>query len=324
MGQENSIEVSTDTVNEEYPFFTFKGKKEFYGIKKDIGGWLKGVYDFLGVPEEHRKGKKDFTITPRAVVTEPIENILHSAKLSIDGAVKASGATEAIYFLGEGDSFREELSTLQKYKGNRDELEKPLLFDQLVDYLKKKYKPEVITGYEADDALVMKYIELENQGVDAVIIAVDKDSYGTPVKMYNPQRPQEGVVDCRGFGELYRDDKGKVRGKGRLFKYFQICSQDKIDNYKAHCFSDVKWGDVSAYNALKGCKNDKEAFEAMVGVFKKLYPEPKEVEGWRGDTITIDWLYVWQEMIHMAHMHRVEGDYVDVKAVLGKLGVVYE
>jgi hypothetical protein len=88
--------------------------------------------------------------------------------------------------------------------------------------------------------------------------------------------------------------------------------------------SDLKWGDKSAYKALKDCKDDKELFQAAVDIFKKLYPEPKVVTGWRGNEIHINWLYVMQECFHMAHMHRWTSDFVEMKDVLTKLEVIYE
>jgi len=107
-----------------------------------------------------------------------------------------------------------------------------------------------------------------------------------------------------------------------MFKLFQVCSSDTSDNYAANCVSDLKWGDKSAYKALKDCRDDKELFQAAVDIFKKLYPEPKVVTGWRGNEIDINWLYVMQECFHMAHMHRWPSDFVEVKEVLSKMGIV--
>jgi hypothetical protein len=80
--------------------------------------------------------------------------------------------------------------------------------------------------------------------------------------------------------------------------------------------SDVAWGEQSAYKALVNCKNDREAWLAMEGVFKHLYPESKEVVGWRGDTILIDWAYVLNECFDMSRMHRFENDFVVATDVL--------
>jgi hypothetical protein len=124
----------------------------------------------------------------------------------------------------------------------------------------------------------------------------------------------------RGFGELHREGKD-VKVSGRLWKYFQVSSSDTSDNYAANCFSDKKNGPVAAYNVLKDCKNDKEAFIAMKEHFQYLYPEPKVITNWKGDTFEIYWLYVMQEMFNMAHLQRWEDDRIDVKETFEKLGV---
>lgn len=138
-------------------------------------------------------------------------------------------------------------------------------------------------------------------------------------------RPDEGIVNGNQFGKLWLNDKGDVRGIGRMFLLWQTLNGDTSDCYKANCFSDMKWGDKAAYNHLVGATNDKEAFERLVSGFKLLYPEPKKVVGWRGDEIEIDYLYVAQECFTMARMLRRkdEGE-IMLKDVFDRLGVDYE
>jgi len=59
-------------------------------------------------------------------------------------------------------------------------------------------------------------------------------------------------------------------------------------------------------------------------VFKYLYPEPKMITGWRGDEFEIDSMYVFQEMVNMAHLHRWADDYLNVKDILNKLEINYD
>lgn len=188
--------------------------------------------------------------------------------------------------------------------------------EEVTDYLSKRYKATTITHLEADDVCVMESYKDKNK----VIVGVDKDYYGFPVNFFNSNRPEEGVVDCRWFGSLWIKD-GKVRGKGRIHHYWQIISEDSSDNYKANCFSDIKWASKSAYKSLKDCSDDKEAFCKMVEVFKHLYPTPKEVVGWRGDVIKIDWFYVMKEMFDLSRMLRYPDDVVNLEDVLNNYGI---
>lgn len=248
---------------------------------------------------------------------EPIENILHTAKLMVEKSIVLSGAKSVEYYIGQGDPFRVELSTLLKYKGQRTSMLKPVLLDEVTEYLTRKFKAQVIKDIEVDDAVVMATYGKKNE----FILGIDKDYLGSGSRFFNVNTPEKGIQNTNCFGNLYTDDKGYVKGVGRMFKLFQVCSSDDSDNYRANCVSDLKWGDKSAMKALQDCKDDKELFEAAIGVFKKLYPEPKIVEGWRGDKIEVDWLYVMQECFNMAHLHRKPNDFVDLKVVFDKMGV---
>lgn len=314
VGEDRTINVTHAPTGKQKEF---KTRTEFYGHHaKKAGGWLgevnKGRIE-KGLPPF---AVEEFTIEDRQTVSEPIENILHSAKLMVDSALSESKATSFVAYSGKGDSFRVELSTLLKYKGNRDQLKKPLQLEEVTNYLNRKYNAQIITNIEVDDQCV---IDTYNDP-DSFILGIDKDYYGAGTRFFNANRPEEGIVDCSGFGSL-REDGKKIRGTGRMFKYFQILSQDDSDHYAANCMSDKKWADKSAYKALKDCQNDREAFVALKESFQLLYPEPKIVTGWRGDEIEIDWLYVLQECWNMAHMLRWENDRVDVESVMRKLHV---
>lgn len=247
----------------------------------------------------------------------PIENVLHTVKMMVEANVRASEADDVKFYIGRGESFRVGLSTLWKYKGNRDNQIRPVLMEDVVEYMIKKYSPEIITEYEVDDVITMDSYGKD----DTFMLALDKDMYGTGSLFFNFNIPDEGVVDTSGLGSLWLDAKGNVRGTGRMFKLFQTCSGDDSDNYKANCISDIKWGDKSAYNALKDSKNDRELFINAISVFKHLYPVPFQYEGWRGDLIDVDWKYVFQECFTLAHMHRWEDDYVLLDDVFDRLKI---
>lgn len=311
-GQKSSIKAIHNQSGDEY---TFKTRSEFWGRTKAIGGWLAND----NLLRESPRQREEFTIED-IVTVDPVENVLYSTRHKIESVIRESGVKDWYGFIGEGDSFRVELSTLQKYKGQRT-APSPHHLEAVSDYIKSKYsdRVEVTKGYESDDKIVM---ECHNNPKHLALIA-EKDYYGCELILYNFEKPEEGIVDCRGFGSLWRNEKGEVKGKGRLWKYLQASSLDAVDNYKANCFSKVAWGEVSAYKALKGCRNDKEAFEAMYGIFKKLYPEKQHVIGWRGKLIEIDAMYVFNELLNLAHLHRWENDFINVKDVLDNLKIEY-
>lgn len=252
---------------------------------------------------------------------EPIENVLHTAKVMVEKDLKASGAKNYQAFLGKGESFRVGLSTIRKYK-DRENLLKPVLLDEVSDYLERKFKAEIVTGIENDDRVVM---ECFRQPTKFALIE-DKDFWGCPINVWDRNQQHRGIVNCNKFGHLFLDEKGKVRGEGRLFFYWQVCASDETDGYAANSASDKRWGDKGAYHALVHCKDDREALQSLVRVYKNLYPEPKTITGWRGDEIEATWLYVASENWELARMLRTMDELenrIKLKDVLDKLEVQY-
>lgn len=291
----------------------FKNRTEFWGSKasKD-GGYLAQINEGRDSPFTF----EDF-IVEDIQTPEPVENVLHLAKVMMESTIRATQCDTYVAYLGKGDSFRVERSTILKYKGQREDLLRPIYLDVVADYLVKNYGAEIITGIEADDRCVMDAFADKH----SILAGVDKDYYGSPVNYLNLNHKDEGVIKCNQFGQLYQGNN-KVRGYGRMFMYHQICSGDSIDNYKANSASAVKSGEAASFKALRDCKTDAEAWAAMKALYQKLYPEPKVITGWRGDEFEIDWLYVFTENFHLARMLRWDGDEVDPKEIFERYGLL--
>ena len=318
-GETRTIEVTHEPTGR---VKVFKTRTEFYGRDKNKStGWLGEVNK-----DRAEKGLKPFVLDEFNITDvqtpEPVENVLHTAKSMINGVLETLGCEKYFGYTGSRDGvplFRYEQAKLWEYKGNRKELLSPIHKDALQEYLVKYHNAIVVQDdLEADDWVVIKYLELKERGESPIIVGVDKDIYGTPTISFNPNKPEDGYTDGDCFGELYLNEKGEVKGYGRKWLYYQCSSGDAVDNYKANCFSSKKWGEKSAYKELVDCKTDKECFAALVRVFKTLYPEPVEVVGWRGDKIEIDWLFVLEEMWMLARMRRHKKDVVYIKDILKK------
>ncbi len=295
----------------------FKSRTELWGHwKKKEGGWL----------AEQRKSGIDVTWEDYDIIDfsepEPIQNAIQITKKLISTAVSDVSATNYYGYIGGAENFRIERSTLIKYKGQRDDLVKPKHLEDIKRYIQTHHAGEIAKGVEADDLVAGDVYGGFVSGTRVIGVGLDKDYKGCEGIWWNFVNKK--LLHVKGLGELFRDKEGAVDGYGRLFKYWQICYGDDADNYFAACASRQPNGEVTAYDALKGAKTDKEAWEKIVKHFKRLYPEPTIVTGWRGDPIKIDWLYVLQEMTDMAHMQRWAGDCIHVKSVLDKLGVSYE
>ena len=310
VGEKRSIIVVHKSSGREKEFNT---RTEFYGRDKaKSGGWL---------GELNAKRESPFTVDEFEIIDvqtpEPVDHVLQIAKTQVENDLKKLGTNKYKAFLGKGESFRVELSTLLKYKDNRKDMLRPLHMDAVTEYLAKKFNAEFVEFYENDDVCVQECYKQPNN----VILGLDKDYYSSPNKFFNVNRPDEGVIDCDQFGKLWLNEKGDVRGIGRMHLAWQIASNDTSDNYAANCFSDIKWAGKSAYKALVDCTTDTEAWNKLKEVFQHLYPEEKTVLGWRNNPINITWDYVLNECFMMARMVKVPGENINAYDVMNKLGV---
>lgn len=292
----------------------FKNRTEFYGHHaKKTGGWL----------AEQNAGKEtpwlveDFSVEDKQEAL-PVEYALNAVKTHIDSVLSKLNAKKYYGYIGKGDSWRVEASTILKYKGMRSDALRPIHLEAIEDYLKKFHAAEEIRHFEADDKVVMDCTD----NPELVLIGVDKDYRGCTLTLFNPDKMGE-PEKLGGFGKLYIGSDKQVRGEGRIFTYHQILSGDSSDGYFANSASEKKWGDKSSFAVLNKCSNDKQALQGLVDAYKILYPEPKKIVGWRGDEIEIDWKYVMQENFTMAHMLRNETDFICLDKILQKLNITH-
>jgi len=302
-----------------------KNKTELWGEwRKKKGGWIAEYNSrfFANLKPE------DFTLVE---YQEPL--CIKAAKKSLDtrlqGLLEETGASSYKGFVGRGDTFRSSLATLLEYKGNRS-ASRPVHLTELKQYLVDKHKCRWVEEVETDDAVTSsgfaaykKWKESGKESDKGIIVFADKDLVQTDSWQYHVGQNSKPELRV-GLGSIYRDDSGKVRGFGRKHFYWQVMTSDLSDNFSASCFSDIKWGDIKGFDLLVECKTDKECLEALVKGFKYLYPEPKTIVGWRGDSINIDWLYVLTECFNLAKMLRtLDEQPTNVKETLDKLKIAY-
>lgn len=294
--------------------YTFDTRTSFWGEwRKKAGGWLAEDNQKRLTPRQPEEFDIQDIQEPLAskVATRAVDNF-------IDKITEQLGSRDYYGYIGRGDSWRVEASTIMKYKGQRTDSLRPIHLDTIEKHLLKKHEALVVSGLEADDMLVID--SYKNKKL--IVVGEDKDFMGCEINFYNPNTMIK-PLNIRGFGELRIGSNKKVQGHGRIWLYHQVLSGDSVDNYKANSASTVKWGEKSSYSLLNKCSNDKQAFEALVEGYQLMYPTKTEITGWRGDKFDIDWLYVMQENFTMAHMLRKTDDKFVVKDVLDKLKVGY-
>ena len=350
VGEERSIKVVHRASGDEYEFAT---RTAFFGHwKKKAGGWL-AEYN-AGRPEDKKRGADEFDITD-VQTPEPLANCLHTLKQMIVAAKEATGVSKYYGYSGKGTVFREGVSTIVKYKGNREGMLRPVHLEDLKDYLVRQHActivhdPDPDKNVEADDMCTIDVVagwkKWKRTGSDSDMVILgytDKDYRQSAGHLWHcPSQTMRSQGDI--FGELTWDAGSKeVKGWGRKWLYFQVMCGDTADNYFANSANPgMKWADKSAYDILKDATNDKEAWEALKKGYQLLYPSPKKIIGWRGYQdpktmkvlkpdaqdfeIEVDWLYCLNENFNLAKMLRTKDEKpTDVKEVMKTLGVEYE
>lgn len=304
---------------------THKNTKEQWAADNRTAFWGTNALKNEGILAEINKGRDSPFMWDEFEIEDlqeapPLSNILHTTKITFNKWLETLGTKKYQAYVSGSTNFRVERSTLLEYKGQRKFLVKPIHLEATKTYLMERFKCERVEGIEPDDVCVIEAYRKPNK----VIMTYDKDAWGVPCNVLSMTKPEEGVLNCNQFGKLWLDGEGKVRGIGRMFLYLQVASGDLADNYKANCFSDVRWAEKSAYNALVGAVDDKDALTRLVGVYKTLYPEPKKVIGWRGNEIDLNWEYVAQENFTMARMLKFRNEpEILLTDVFDRLGVEY-
>lgn len=319
IGETRELKAVNKKTGEEH---IFKNRTQMYGKKRSKdGGWIAEQ----NVNSDSPIYVDDFDLYD-IQIPAPVEHSLQATKSLILKSEELTGIKNRRLFVGKGDSQRVEQSTLVKYKSGREGSLRPIHKDAIIEYMIKYHGAEVVEGIEVDDKVTM----LAWEDPSNIIYGIDKDYLGTHSRVFNPNTPEKGIQDCRTFGDLWVEEiisketgkkRYEVKGYGRKWFLFQWGYGDDSDSYRANCATDVEWGEMAVYNILKDCKNDVEGFAAIRQIYQTLYPSHKEVIGWRGEKVLIDWRYVCSEIFTMARMLRTPDEKITAEQVFSKYGL---
>jgi hypothetical protein len=164
----------------------FAGQKNVYTIRGQ-----EPLFDSLTAARE--AGGTHETIFVRTDVDE-LSHVLHSAKLMLNKAIKAVSdkwpdlTPEPIVYIDGDGNFRSRLATIVPYKGNRHPASKPILYNEIREYLLKHWHARVVYDIETDDALAIAQTTLGREQFPSIIVGVDKDLLQVPGWHYNPNK----------------------------------------------------------------------------------------------------------------------------------------
>jgi hypothetical protein len=194
---------------------------------------------------------------------------------------------------------------MQEYKGARKSTRRPALLGEIKQWLKSGCPfVDAKDDFESDDQLVISC--LEHGGV---VVSSDKDLFTTPcfvMPLDNPKKP----VNCETLGGLHLNDKGKVKGYGRKYFYFQLLYGDDSDCYRPFTQSKTvkKYGEKGVFADLVNLKTDQACVNFVLSKYQQAYPEPFTFTDWQGVVQMYSWKDALQEILHCAYMRRFYGD----------------
>ena len=228
---------------------------------------------------------ESFTSQPKQVA-DPISYCLKTVNDSIKKVMEFVGANKCEFYLGGSNNFRLKVPTPIEYKSSRTPVSKPLLLNDVREYLIKHKGAKKVTTQETDDVVAHRMRTLYKQGVRATLYSCDKDALGNvdhKLQMYDPIK-EDIIVSEGGVGNI-EIVKGKLKGKGLKFLIYQLCQGDPVDSYTPKPFFNKKYGDSGYYKDFNDCKTEVEVLEKFVEVARRLVPNNVSYTSFTGDFI---------------------------------------
>lgn len=195
---------------------------------------------------------EDFVYTRDAL--DPEAFFYHSAKKMIEAQLQKIGekfgeekVTYTVMMDGDGN-FRNQIATIRPYKGTRSVHAKPLMYNNIRQYLLDAFLAEVIFNHETDDEMAIRQTVSNDGGGRSIIVAVDKDMLQVPGWHLNPNK---------GFKKVSQH-------QGDLFVYRQAASGDAVDNIGGA----YKVGPAAAKKAITADMEPRQMWDTLVGVYE--------------------------------------------------------
>ena len=124
-------------------------------------------------------------------------------------------ASEVWVYLSDKQNFR--AGFFPEYKAQRRDKRKPMVLNALKEHMNKEWNALTVFNMEADDMLGVASTQERKE--KATIVSIDKDFKSIPGSLYNPDKPEEGIVDI-------------TLDEANQWHLYQTLVGDASDNYK--------------------------------------------------------------------------------------------
>lgn len=249
----------------------------------------------------------------------------------IKGYHTKTGVIAEEIYIGGAENFRDKIPLPLKYKGKRVDTLRPVQLRDIRQFMVVELGAVVVNGEEVDDVGSKRaYAGWKEDKGRVIQVTEDKDALQCSGWLFNPAKMASPVY-IQGFGEIHREGTG-VKGTGRLWLYYQALYGDSVDCYHGCDLWKIagaqeglkrQFGEVAAYNVLKDCKTDAEAWIALYTQYSTWYPDKITYTAWDGiEQVDKDCVDIMQMYFDCAFMRRWDNDRINCREVLTKLGVI--
>lgn len=243
---------------------------------------------------------------------EPEEHAFQIVKKQVNTIKQEVRASAMEGFIGGKTNFRMNLDLPEKYKGQRDDMMRPIHLKACKEYALNKYPGGIIEGIEADDQLNIRSHELIRAGHDPVVISLDKDCWGcVGTKYYDWTQDDAEIIYVPKFGNLWIDKSGsnpKVRGLGIHFLCYQLLKGDTADHYNPADLHRKRFGDKEVVDLLNTAQDVNALFAIVESKYKEWFPEPMTYMTWDGREVTKNYQEILEIYFACAYMRRTKED----------------
>jgi hypothetical protein len=277
-------------------------------------------------------------------VPEPKQNAFSTIKKKLLWLQNKFNTDNIEIYISGVDNFRDFLPLPKhidpaksgRYKGLRDPEAKPLLLADVKEYLIQYWNAQVVDGIEADDKLCMRVYEGYQARQGKVIgLTQDKDRLGNVGYWYDHLNDDDGKGVpqlIEGLGKLWLDTSKKTpkyTGYGRKWLYWQWGIGDPVDSYNPRDIATQlgiklkRFGEKTLFDLLEPLRSDKDCFQAIHDLYVSWYGKDKfKYVSWDDVEHEVDYIDIMQMYMDCARMRRWDGDLIDVRNMLKKMGII--
>lgn len=227
----------------------FAAQKNVYHVSLDgtYLGAMEGAKELKAELESLGEG----ATYEKEIVAEHVSHALHNVRMAIDRTMENTGCHDYNLILSGSGNFRLDVDSTLPYKGNRDELHKPVHYGAIKDYMYNRHPCEVANEMEGDDLMGIR----QTANIDNTIIcSIDKDMLMIPGYHYNLDK-------CTIVEQSLHE--------GNVAFYMQLVTGDRTDNIPG-----LKgMGPVKAANFLNSMDR-RDWWQAISELYMQQYNDP--------------------------------------------------